>query len=61
MRFACALLGLVAVMSIACGRYGPPVRTRPAPKAGATAAANAQSPAAANAESPETDDEEHTK
>jgi len=56
MRFACALLGLVAVTLIACGKYGPPVRTRPAPKAEATAAANA-----ANAETVETDDEEATR
>jgi len=50
MRGACALLGLVAVMLIACGKYGPPVRTRPAPKAVPTAAAAA--------EAAETDDEE---
>ena len=49
MRRACALLGLFAVLLAACGKYGPPVRTRPAP----TAAANA----ATNAEAAETDDE----
>lgn len=53
MRVACALLGLVAVVLIACGKYGPPVRTRPAPKAEATAAANAGTV--------ETDDEEATR
>jgi len=53
MRFACALLGLVAAMLIACGKYGPPVRTRPAPKAEAAAAADA--------DSVETDDEERTR
>jgi hypothetical protein len=50
MRSACALLGLVAVMLIGCGKYGPPVRSRPAPKAEPTAAADA--------EAAETDDEE---
>jgi len=49
-RFACALLALVAAMLIACGKYGPPVRTRPAAKAEATAAADAGSA--------DTDDEE---
>jgi hypothetical protein len=49
MRRACALLGLVAVLLAACGKYGPPVRTRPAPKAAASAATNA--------EAAETDDE----
>jgi predicted small lipoprotein YifL len=48
MRRACALLALVALMLSACGKYGPPVRTRPAPKA----------EAAAEAEAAETDDEE---
>jgi hypothetical protein len=50
MRRACALLGLVALMLFACGKYGPPVRTRPAPKAEAAAAADAGAA--------ETDDEE---
>ena len=50
MRRACALLPLVAVMLVACGKYGAPVRTRPAPEAEATAAAAA--------EASETDDEE---
>ena len=50
MRRAWALLMLVAVMLVGCGKYGPPVRTRPAPKAEATAAADA--------EARESDDEE---
>ena len=50
MRRACALLGLVAVMMVGCGKYGPPARTRPAPEA--------ESTAAAEAEARETDDEE---
>jgi hypothetical protein len=33
---------LVAVMSVGCGKYGPPVRTQPAPKAEATAEADAE-------------------
>ena len=50
MRRACALLGLVAVLLAACGKYGPPVRTRPAPEVAASAATDA--------EAVETDDED---
>ena len=42
MRRACALLGLFAVLLAACGKYGPPVRTRPAPKAAASPATNTE-------------------
>jgi hypothetical protein len=50
MKRACALLALVAVTFVGCGKYGPPVRTRPAPTAERTAATEA--------EARETDDEE---
>ena len=43
MRRAWALLGLVALMGVACGKYGPPVRTRPAPQPEAAAAADVES------------------
>ena len=33
MRRLSALLGAVALVLAACGKYGPPVRTRPAPPA----------------------------
>jgi hypothetical protein len=39
MRRACALLGLLVLTLVACGKYGPPVRTRPAPPATPTEAA----------------------
>jgi ABC-type glycerol-3-phosphate transport system substrate-binding protein len=39
MSRAFALLGVVAVLLAACGKYGPPVRSRPAPKAATSAAA----------------------
>lgn len=50
MRRVCALLTMAAVMLVACGKYGAPVRTRPAPKAETTEAAAA--------EASETDDDE---
>jgi hypothetical protein len=53
MRRVCALLGLLALMGVACGKYGPPVRSRPAPQAEATAEADA--------ESVEADDEERER
>ena len=53
MRRVCALLGLFALVGVACGKYGPPVRTRPAPEAEATATADA--------ETVETDDEGREK
>ena len=38
MRRACVLLGLLALLLGACGKYGPPVRSRPpVPPAAATA------------------------
>jgi hypothetical protein len=41
MRRAWLLLGLLALLLTACGKYGPPVRTRPEPEAPAAATPNA--------------------
>ena len=48
MRRLCAALALSALMWVACGKYGPPVRTRPDPPA----------PATANTEAPEPEENE---
>ena len=43
MRRARAVLALAALVWVACGKYGPPVRTRP--EAPAAATANTEAPA----------------
>ena len=42
MKRAWALLALVAVTFAGCGKYDPPVQTRPAPTAERTAAPDAE-------------------
>ena len=51
MRRARAVLALAALVWVACGKYGPPVRTRPEPPAAATA--NAEAAGAADPEEEE--------
>ena len=58
MRRAFAALALVAMVLTACGKYGPPVRTRPAPRPGAAAAAEPATTPAAGSGAAETADEE---
>jgi hypothetical protein len=59
---ALVALGLLVASAPACGKYGKPVRTSPAPPAGVSAQPNAAAPAGEACEEevkdPETEDKE---